>query len=844
GSTKIIKYIVELTDIENELVIQSDSAFYSDTLQAGDTLIAYDLLMRMALIGDFAEHYIEKRRFMEGYYNLKILFYDSNHVFLNDSSVKFIHIIDDQLPALISPLDLVEVQDSQLNSTVFQWTKAKKATYENFYYYFKLYEINDSSDILDLENGFNYYPPIYQTTIYNDTSLVISFLYNLLDTNKLYAWSVKTHRDVGLLYPFVANKGISQPYIIKPSKYKRGVQCVNPDLDGFENGTLSGWVCYYGTRQSAKDIHKINYNASANPISGRHEIVNSYIDQKNMKTVPDNGGSYALRLGSPNGDGNVQAVTKTFFVTAANSKINIRYAAVFGYFEGHQNDVYHQPYVEIIVYASRSLIAVPVAYLQLWAGKNDNFTTIDSNVSKRAWDCEVLDLSGFIGSNVTIQISNGPCNNNNHWVYTYIDFCGSVDSEPSISSDNNFCIGDSIEFDGSASSNYTTWKYSVQSCNSSQTVFYGDSVESDLYINTDIPSSISINDLINKTGYKCGYFKVILYTKSKCSEWQSESKLIYISCPALGVAGPDICCPGGVCNVQIGTTGNVSNTYSWSPSDCLSSSTVANPYFYSSYCIAPPTFPRVYTLTVTDQYGCSSSDEMTFHSNSPNIDTVLQTTVLGCAQQMILVGSNYSSIDWNWLDSEVGNQHYEEDTIIVPGRDYAITLELTLNNSCGTDTTSFYIPPRVVFQTRALKIGATQAVSHPNGIFGVQDMSGPSFGAPNAYFASTEIVLEVFDRNGGIWVVYEHHGSTINNGDIRWDCKINGKPLANGIYIWRLGLKNCFNINSHSYEYVHLYYTECTEWGKLRLFPWPPSRPCTKGDDYEDDNESQVSIEK
>ena len=848
GSSVIVKSMFEIIDIEGNICFQTDSFLVSDTISANDTLdMAY--LFRYATLSDSFAYYFHKMAyFKSGYYQLKLKFYDSTYNNLIDSCLKNIQIVDDIYPALIFPYDLIQVQDSQLNTTNFKWTKAKKMGISQFYYKFRIFEINDSSDLSILDYGFENNTIVYESNIINDTSKIVPNLFNILDTNKLYGWSICTYTDSTFLTKIVANKGITPPYILKPSQTKRALFCTNPEFDGFESNSFNGWLFGIGLRNYFQEPGKTKMSFSTNPTAGRHSIESSYDDPRQMETVPQNGGFFAMKLGReivPDA-AEVQSASRTFFVTASNCFIPIRYASVLNFGTNHPIDnMSGQPYLQIaVISAGRRKgggVKLDFPYLNsMWAGRNDNLTMVNGGLSSRSWDCDYIDLTKYIGRNVTLQILNSSCVNTGHWAYSYIDFCGTIDPTVNISSSSNFCVGSDVTFNGSSSTDYTSWYYSIQACNSAQTTFFGSPKSSQIFVNSLIPTSTNVNALIASTGYPCGYYKLTLFAKNKCSGWIQNSILLQIVCPALGKAGIDKCCPSGVCNIQIGTSNVAGNTYQWAPTNCLSNSTISNPFFNTSICTGSITFPLTYSLTVTDAYSCIHQDEVVIYNTAPTLTAILQSGS-GCERFLSFVGSNYANITWSWTDPNTWEIITEKNAVLqVPNYGSDVTFYLALSNPCGTVNSSVTITGTQNLKSlKTLKIGGTEAVVSRVPIFGIQDMDLP-FGAPNAYAEATDIILEIWDSYGGIWIVYEHHGSTVTNGSIQWNCKLttpwNSTPtyIPNGEYTWRLSLKNCTNNRpGDSYEIEHRIWYSCTEWkGKLTIFPWPPRRACSEGGEY------------
>lgn len=102
--------------------------------------------------------------------------------------------------------------------------------------------------------------------------------------------------------------------------------------------------------------------------------------------------------------------------------------------------------------------------------------------------------------------------------------------------------------------------------------------------------------------------------------------------PPVANAGPDktVNCSAG--STIIGTTLVSGNSYSWSPSTGLNSSTVAQP-------VASPTVTTTYTVTVTGANGCSATDAVIVNANFTNT-----TSITACNSYVWPVnGNTYTS---------------------------------------------------------------------------------------------------------------------------------------------------------------------------------------------------------
>lgn len=102
--------------------------------------------------------------------------------------------------------------------------------------------------------------------------------------------------------------------------------------------------------------------------------------------------------------------------------------------------------------------------------------------------------------------------------------------------------------------------------------------------------------------------------------------------PPVANAGPDKTVNCTSSSTTIGTTLISGNTYSWSPSTGLNSSTVAQP-------VATPTVTTTYTVTVTGANGCTATDAVVVNANFTNT-----TSITACNSYVWPVnGTTYTS---------------------------------------------------------------------------------------------------------------------------------------------------------------------------------------------------------
>lgn len=222
--------------------------------------------------------------------------------------------------------------------------------------------------------------------------------------------------------------------------------CTNID---FESGNLNGWNTSTGYNplynsagccQSTGGAQLIT-SGTANDICGGFPIVAQ-------------GGNYSVRLGNNGTGGVADRLEQTFNVTAANANFTYKYAVVF---EDPGHALADQPKFEIEMLDSNG-IQIPCTYYNVAAGQNiPGFVSSPNcaNVVYKPWTNVSVDLTNYIGQNVTIRFTTYDCSLGGHYAYAYID--GSC-IDFNISQSSILCQGSTIQLNapvGFASYNWT-----------------------------------------------------------------------------------------------------------------------------------------------------------------------------------------------------------------------------------------------------------------------------------------------------------------------------------------------------------------------------------------------------
>jgi len=193
--------------------------------------------------------------------------------------------------------------------------------------------------------------------------------------------------------------------------FVRGQGCVNAD---FSSGDFTGWVGRTGS------CCPINVGATG-IVNGRHTIMTGAgtdpIACNDIELVAP-GYQFSARLGNSNTGCEGERLSYTYNVTAATSLFIYNYAVVL---EDPGHGPADQPRFEIRVLNSNGqLISPQCGYYSVTAAANiDGFRSC-GGVRYRAWTPVGIDLSAFVGQNITIEFSTGDCGQCGHFGYAYI----------------------------------------------------------------------------------------------------------------------------------------------------------------------------------------------------------------------------------------------------------------------------------------------------------------------------------------------------------------------------------------------------------------------------------------
>lgn len=213
--------------------------------------------------------------------------------------------------------------------------------------------------------------------------------------------------------------------------------------------------------------------------------------------------------------------------------------------------------------------------------------------------------------------------------YTGFNLCGELhindgnfNINPEISGASVFCQGSPISVNGflaSGSGTPTHHLWGIKECDASGNDIPGGFSWESWYVGVPTAHTFPVS-----LGYACNkYYRIFLaaVVESDCDNWAQENKVVYYSCKPWASAGAD----QTICEGECVTLGSLLNqkkvTYAWTIGGGPVFSTSAVP----TVC---PESTTTYTLTVTNQYGCTATDQVTVYvnPNDPSFSAYINTT--------------------------------------------------------------------------------------------------------------------------------------------------------------------------------------------------------------------------
>lgn len=420
-----------------------------------------------------------------------------------------------------------------------------------------------------------------------------------------------------------------------------------------ENNNFGGWSTMTGTATApnqlltnfvnstdANRFGLVNSNSTFSPIIPA--MLQNGIDYYGGFSVPSEG-NYCFRLGNNNVGAEAEAMYYTFTVDNLNKNFKFQYAVVLN--DGGHSSTGVNP--SFIYYIKSGTGILPLFGDNLYSNTFKNvvadatnpffkisskFGPSQSQVVYKAWQCVNIDLTNYVGQQVTFVAISRDCKDTGHFGYAYIDgLCQNWPAIPNFSlNGNEFCPNHTISMNASATSGEDRYTLEVQECNSIGTPIIGGDQFRETYYNI-VPNNIDISNFYTVKGgmkFECGkFYRIKLAVKNECSNLNEMSKVIQIKCLTIDSPNIDVCC-GTSTTIGPKPLPLGGRTFSWSSIPQGFSAT-------TSQVTVNPNSMTVYILNVVDYnnpvpsaQGCFATDTIIVNPSVNNIMSVTRKNLV------------------------------------------------------------------------------------------------------------------------------------------------------------------------------------------------------------------------
>ncbi|MCB9189595.1 MAG: hypothetical protein H6599_10000 [Flavobacteriales bacterium] len=593
--------------------------------------------------------------------------------------------------------------------------------------------------------------------------------------------------------------------------------CLNGN---FEFGNTAGWLGQYGKRKNwGINLNSLSWGFD----SDHHQIQNMGFDPEvGGNILPTVGeGSHSIRLGNPDPQKDASVLRYTFTVTNGNKDFGFMYAMVM---EDGEHNANQNPYFSYEI--CEGLFPIQPSWFnsgniidskKFVADLNNPYFKKSSGWVYKDWSFECVDLSAYVGETVTIIFSVADCAQGGHAGYAYIDgLCSENDAVSCLFLPEEVCLSKKVNADASCSQNEDSHFWAIQECDANGT---GIGIEYSKWFVAQNAGTVELHNLMADLGgeFECNkYYRVKVAVSNECTQWHETTKIIKFKCPDITLRKDLSYCCGDEPTVVIGPLekpqpGGTTNYYDWS----IKPNTPYSQLIDGTGISFSPTENTTVSLEVTDDEGCSRTDEMKIWFLS-EFNVWIESEKLGCCKELLTVRyepkddkcgayDNLSQEDQDYLESLIEVTWMDGSTgatMIADGRSPLLyEAEVSIGNCFTYHVDYNYIPPDA-YNTGAAYVRqmiAPNAFQPSSSIVKRQTFNilefGPNapqnWGDPNAY-GIIGYQLSIFDRWGQLVKDIIDESCNIPQAGIMWDGTNQANlPVPGGVYLYRLRVKTC-----------------------------------------------------
>lgn len=466
--------------------------------------------------------------------------------------------------------------------------------------------------------------------------------------------------------------------------------CSNVD---FEAGTFAGWTVSRGSNSNSTTMAGCCPNTTGIVSQVINTGGNDPVVGTSIPLTSPFGGTKIAKLNNSSPDYSVERISQTFGVTSSNAVFQFAYAGVL---EAAGHTCTDQPYINVRVLDSANnvlacpkiVIVAPSTSCTQPASVTAGWTASGS-VYYHAWEIRTIDLSAYVGTNITVQITVGDCNQGGHYGYAYFD-CKCNPLEITTNGNNQSLVNiDSVYISpcGSLSANIGVpdglgpyyWEGPPGS---------GVTGATTATISTSTPGGYTVT--MNPPG-SCTGLPIV-----------KKAILRITPNPTITATAAQPTCANATGTGQINvTSGTGPFTYSWTP--IASNSDVANG-------LSPGT---TYTIIVTDSMGCKDTTTLAISpfQDAPTFTITPMNGVITCGTPTItlsaITGTNTTAVWTNTTTPVIDVTAPGTYTVLLTNTVSVGQCSTTVNVTITGDTVKPTAVPIVSCNTATINLNAT-----------------------------------------------------------------------------------------------------------------------------------------
>lgn len=362
----------------------------------------------------------------------------------------------------------------------------------------------------------------------------------------------------------------------------------------------------------------------------------------------------------------------------------------------------------------------------------------------------------------------------------------------------NHCVGQPVIVDGTSTINESSYSWCITQCDAQGNNAWNPNTTWCTNFTNGEVGFFDISQNLNNNLIAGNYYLIRLSVLNCGGSEQQDFEIIYISPLPNADAGPDkIICQNSTIN--IGHQSLLNNSYYWTGNGIVGVNNTAN-------IIVQPVSTSIYTLTVTNEFGCIATDNIEVKVDVPFKTPIITKTGGGliCPEPFNLLASSISGVSYTWNPGSLGGN----PVVVSPSTNTIYTL--TTSNACAVKTSTVQVIPNAGISGDFFAPLSSTSYMCNSLPFMITNMNLPQ-ASYNGYNA-TEYILDIYNRWGEKIYSYQSPYHVIQNDEIRWNGIAN---ISTNYSLWEIVFGGKFNttagdfVMSGNYAYK-LYLKNCT----------------------------------